>query len=240
MPCARIQSLSREGPGGRGPWSDPPDPERTPEPPRRPRQPIFNETPAVVVALAALILGVQALNAMSMGSGGIAHGLTFGLGAVVAGPDGGRFLGGLPSWVLHVFVHGGWVHAIINTVSLFAFGAAAARPFGRGAPAAIGFLAFFFTCAVFGAIAHELVHWSEGVRMVGASTAVSGLLAAAGWANGGRQGMLRLAAPWALINTVIAVVGGFAPIAIAWAGHVGGLVAGAALYPLFVRMFASR
>mgnify|MGYP006291228163 CR=1 FL=1 len=240
MTPARIPFFTRDEPGGSGPWGGAPEPGRAPEPPRRTRQPIFNETPGVVVALAAAILGVQALNAMSMGSGGIAHGLTFGLGAVVAGPDGARFLGGLPSWVLHVFVHGGWVHAIINTIALFAFGAAAARPFGRGPSAAIGFLAFFFTCAVFGAIAHELVHWTEGVRMVGASTAVSGLLAAAGWASGGRQGMLRLAAPWALINTVIAVVSGFAPIAIAWAGHVGGLVAGAALYPLFVSWFRSR
>ena len=73
--------------------------------------------------------------------------------------------------------------------------------------------------------------------MIGASTGVSGLIAAAGWATGGQAGMLRFTAPWLLINIAMGVFDAFVGLPISWAGHIGGLLAGAVLYPLFVTGF---
>jgi CheY-like chemotaxis protein len=76
--------------------------------------------------------------------------------------------------------------------------------------------------------------------MAGASTAVSGVLAGAGWAAGGRMGMLRLAGPWLLINIALGLAGVFMNVPISWSGHIGGLLAGALTFPLFVRVFRER
>ncbi|MFW6413549.1 MAG: rhomboid family intramembrane serine protease, partial [Oceanicaulis sp.] len=147
---------------------------------------------------------------------------------------------GLTPYVLHVFVHFGWLHALMNLGALIAFGAAAVRPFGKGLRASLGFLAFFFACAIAGAVLSKAVHWSEPSVMVGASTAISGVLAAAGWAFGGRAGMLRIAVPWLVINAVLALADPVFNHPIAWAGHIGGLVIGMVCYPLFVRTFRAR
>jgi membrane associated rhomboid family serine protease len=73
--------------------------------------------------------------------------------------------------------------------------------------------------------------------MGGASTGVSGLIAAAGWVRGGFRGMLGLALPWIGFNIVIALTGMVLPIPISWAGHIGGTVAGALLFPLVLAVF---
>lgn len=196
---------------------------------------------ATVIVMCALILATHAVDAWAQSTGHVLHGFIMWAGALVTmreafgAPE--APLGGFSPYVLHVFVHGGWWHALLNTGALLAFGSAAALPFGRGISAVAGFLAFYFTCAIAGAGLHAAVHLNDPTIMVGASTAVSGVLAAAGWAQGGRMGMLRLAVPWLLINAVIAVAGQFYPIPIAWAGHVGGLLAGMLLYPVFVRVF---
>ncbi|MEO1039978.1 MAG: rhomboid family intramembrane serine protease [Pseudomonadota bacterium] len=204
-------------------------------PPGHINQPVFNDMPVLAVALALGVIATHALSQFGMG-----REFFLLMGVVVAGPDEGRAFGGVHAWFLHVFVHGGWLHAGINAAAILAFGAAAARPFSNSALGAFGFLAFFFTCALAGALAHEAVHWNEGTAMVGASTAASGLIAAAGWVRGGLAGMARLAVPWALINVALAVIGGFASTGLAWAAHLGGLAAGAALYPVFLAVFSPR
>ena len=76
--------------------------------------------------------------------------------------------------------------------------------------------------------------------MGGASTGVSGLLAAAGWVTGGLTGMLRLALPWIAINLFIALTGAVFPVPIGWAGHIGGTLAGMLLTPVFLAIFSQR
>lgn len=212
-------------------------------PGRAPRQPAFN-VPAVIVVLAAAILVVQLLMAWSLDSGNRIHALILWLGAVRTGAAADQFppapVFGLAPYVLHAFVHFGWMHTLVNLGALVAFGSAAARPFGPGLKATFGFLAFYFACAIAGALLSTLVNWNEASIMVGASTAISGLVPAAGWAYGGRSMMLRLAIPWLGLNGVLALAEPFFDHSIAWEGHVGGLLMGMAAYPLFLALFRTR
>ena len=216
-----------------------PDSERFSAPP--PRQPVFNGVPGVVLVLCAVILAVQALDSWSIANDRVFHAVALRWGAVVTGELAERWppvpWGGFAPYLLHMAVHAGWWHALMNAGALLAFGAGAYRPFGRGPAAAIGFLAFFIVCGIAGAALHAALYDAlhQDSYMVGASTAISGVLAGAGWARGGRAGMMRLAAPWLVINLAIAAFGAFADLPIAWAGHIGGLLAGAILYPGFVR-----
>ncbi len=211
-----------------------------PPPPRR--EPAFIGLPLIVLALIAVILGVQALAAWSEAGDGRLHAMIVNHGALATGGLKDEFApapwGGLSPYLLHVFLHWGWTHTLINAGALLAFGAGAMRPFGTGLKASLGFLAFFLFCGVCGAV---FADFAEPYRlMAGASTAVSGVLAGAGWAAGGRMGMLRLAGPWLLINIALGVAGVFMNVPISWSGHIGGLLAGALTFPLFVRVFRER
>lgn len=201
------------------------------------RNPVFNDVPAAVVWLTIAIAacGVAAELYAPF------RDLAFEWGAFfpVFAFDRPGAAPAIAPWFLHVFVHGSWMHLVMNTLALLAFGAASARPFGRGVKASAGFLLFFFACALAGVFAQYLVDPVSQIPMVGASTGISGCFAAAGWARGGLRGMLSLALPWLLINIVLALAGTQMWIAIAWAAHIGGLVAGAILYPLFLAAFRS-
>lgn len=210
-----------------------------PDPGPKPREPLINGLPGVVLVLGAVMLGVQIVDSMAAEQGGLAHGLIYWAGTLRTGataevfPPAPGF--GLSPYVLHAFVHFGWAHLLINLGALAAFGSVSRAPFGAGLRGDLGFLAFFFACAIGGAVLHQLTHMTEPSMMAGSSTAISGLLAAAGWVRGGRASMLRLAVPWLLINLVIAAAGLMFPIPLAWAGHVGGLLVGMATFPVFVR-----
>lgn len=209
------------------------------------RAPVFNYMAPVVLLLAGLMLASQTVETLAVMTGwNEVHGVMLWLGTVRTGgvldylPEPPVF--GLTPYVLHVFVHFGWLHLLMNLGALIAFGPVAARPFGRGWKSAPGFLAFFFVCAIGGAAATALVNAGTPSVMAGASTALSGLIAAAGFAAGGRGLMGRLALPWLAINVVLALVDLVYPQPIAWEGHLGGLFVGWAIYPFFVRLFAWR
>ena len=88
------------------------------------------------------------------------------------------FLGdGSPQWwtlITYAFLHGGWLHVGVNCVWLAAFGSPVARRFG-----APRFLAFCAFAAIAGSAAHYLTHMTDLEPVVGASAAVSGVMAAA-------------------------------------------------------------
>lgn len=204
-----------------------------------PRQPIFNTLPPVILWLVAIMVVVHGLTTISE---------TFQIqaffwGAVITEPLLSQLpprpLSGLPSLLLHVFLHGSWMHLGLNVFILMATANAAARPFGSGPRGIFGFLAFFFVCSAVGAAFHIFLQGGEG-PMIGASTGVSGMMAAAGWAVGGRQGALQFVLPWLVINLAMAIFDTAFGLPISWAGHIGGLLAGAILYPTFVRQFFSR
>lgn len=88
------------------------------------------------------------------------------------------FLGdGKPLWwtpLTYAFLHGGWPHVGVNCLWFAAFGSAVARRFG-----APRFLFFCAAAAIAGAAMHYVTHMTDLEPVVGASAAVSGVMAAA-------------------------------------------------------------
>jgi membrane associated rhomboid family serine protease len=143
-------------------------------------------------------------------------------------------------FVSYMGLHADWTHLAINCFWLLAFGPVVARRFG-----AVLFLAFFLVCGIAGAVTYLAFNWGAEVPVVGASGAISGLMAAAlrmlpgqaPWAVPheaplapifSRQ-ILVFAAVWAGINVVAAVTGlgvGDESGMIAWQAHLGGFAAG--------------
>lgn len=191
--------------------------------PRR-REPLFNRFPPVLIWLGGAIALVSMLQLF--GPPGMQHWLLR-AGAIItgagAGPHPPRPLGLAAPYVLHVFLHGGLLHLFINLGALIAFGPPVAEALGRGFRGTAGFLIFFFICAACGAAGQVIAaHGQPGIA-VGASSALSGVLAAAGYARSGWSGAVRIGGPWLLINVVLAMTTLALSIPIAWAAHIGGL-----------------
>jgi membrane associated rhomboid family serine protease len=146
---------------------------------------------------------------------------------------------GIP-FLSHIFLHGDWPHVILNSLWLLAFGPIVARRFGGTL-----FILFFLVCGAVGAAAYLLFNWGSPDPVVGASGAVSGLMAAGlrlmpglfSWAIPGEMRLapilsrpiLTFTAAWAALNVVVGLIGaGFlgSSGAIAWQAHLGGYFAG--------------
>jgi len=77
-------------------------------------------------------------------------------------------------FVSHMFLHLNYTHVIINCVWLLPFGSIVARRFGS-----VTFILFFLVCGIFGVVAYLITHWGSIQYAIGASGAISGLMAAA-------------------------------------------------------------
>jgi membrane associated rhomboid family serine protease len=162
--------------------------------------------------------------------------------------------GGDAPWslVTYAFLHAGWEHVIFNSLWLLVFGSPVLRRFGFAR-----FTVFFVISAAAAAAFHALLKPTDVSILVGASGAVSGLTAAAlrfAFVTPGFGGdsvhasapPLRVAfqdrrvvafvAVWFGINLLAGFglpVSGSAEVQIAWQAHVGGFLAGLALFPVF-------
>ena len=103
-------------------------------------------------------------------------------------------LGGVWTLLTYALLHGSWAHVAINSVWLVAFGPPVARRFGS-----LRFLLFFAMTAIAGGLAHWAANPMDASPLIGASAAVSGLMAAAarfifqpGAALSGRRDVSRL------------------------------------------------
>jgi membrane associated rhomboid family serine protease len=143
-------------------------------------------------------------------------------------------------FVSYIGLHSGWTHLAVNCSFLLAFGPIVARRFGN-----VLFLLFFIICGVAGAITYLAFNWGSPVPVIGASGAISGLMAAAlrmlpGQAPWVVSEEVPLAAPFSrqmLVFTAVLVafnlltgitgvsVGGESGL-IAWQAHLGGFAAG--------------
>ncbi|HEY7609088.1 MAG TPA: rhomboid family intramembrane serine protease [Alphaproteobacteria bacterium] len=152
--------------------------------------------------------------------------------------EGGR--AGYVGLLTHMFLHGGWVHLIVNMIVLWSF--------GRGLEPAMGsirFVLLYLSAGVLAALAHGIVNGQANVILIGASGAIAGVVGAAAIAAP-RMPVIFVIFPMPLWIAVIALVAlHIAAIAfdwepeIAWHAHLAGLAVGALLYPLLRRRSAA-
>ena len=221
-----------------------------------PRQPVFR-APAVVVWLIALLAAVHAARVLQPGRAD-ALVYQFGLWPVrysrafldshMANP--GTVWEQAVPFVSYMGLHASWTHLAINSLWLLAFGPIVARRFGW-----VLFLVFFIVCGVAGGLCYVALAWGSAVPVVGASGAISGLMAAAlrmlpaqtPWAVQGQtplapifsRQILVFSAIWAAVNLLAGLTGlgmGGESGLIAWQAHLGGFIAGLFLCGLFDTM----
>ena len=161
----------------------------------------------------------------------------------------------LPDWmsvVSYAFLHGGFMHLIGNMLFLWVFGDNVEDAMGH-----LRYLVFYLICAAAGGFAYAVMDQNSEVPLIGASGAVSGVVAAylmlhprvKVWVLVLGRIPLRLSAVWLLGAWVLYQVYNAITAAdsqVAWIAHLGGLAAGAVLVvvmrrpgvPLFDRNLA--
>ncbi|WP_162914259.1 rhomboid family intramembrane serine protease [Taklimakanibacter lacteus] len=210
--------------------------------------PIVNAPPIVLIVIAVLI-GIHAALVFAGQDWEIWSLYAFALiPARFGGSESIAMIEGSQYWSLitYAFLHDGWLHVLFNSVWLLIFGTPVARQFGT-----LRFLLIALVSTLGGALAMIAVFWGTPVIAVGASAAVSGLLAAAIPVMFGRRGAPltfseflhnRRAIIFLLVFMGLTVLSGvqglpgFADNArIAWEAHIGGFIAGLAAYFLVMR-----
>jgi len=139
--------------------------------------------------------------------------------------------------ITYQFLHGGWLHLVINMVTLAAFGAPVERLLG-----ARRFVLFYLSAGVVAGFAHVLLNPGSADPVIGASGAVSGVFGAVLMLMryvGSLTSLYPVAAIWIALNVFFGIFGGTPGAdgaAVAWAAHIGGFVYGL----VAIRFFAPR
>lgn len=236
------------------------DPERAQEPddadgavpadaggsrPRRPREPLFN-LPPVVLALGGICVLVHLVRVYVL-TPEQDYALLVRTAFLPI-----RYTGGyepdvwaVASPVTYAFLHGGWMHLLLNMIWFATFGSPLANRLGGAR-----MLAFWIVTGIGAVLMHFVVHPFDDVPVIGASGSISGMMGAAARygfridRSQGRgifagallpvgtalrsRGVLSFLVVWFVINLVTGLVGLMpdqdAPIA--WEAHVGGFLAG--------------
>jgi len=147
--------------------------------------------------------------------------------------------------VTHIFLHGSWLHLIMNCGALIALGPGIAQRLGRDALGGLLFLGVFLICGLAGAAAFLALNGQDAVPMLGASGAICGLWGAASRLTGAGRAELwpilsrpvaRQIGSFIVMNLVVVALGatfglvsGAGAIGIAWEAHLGGFLAGLVL-----------
>lgn len=137
--------------------------------------------------------------------------------------------------VTYQFVHGGFLHLISNMAFLWVFGDNVEDAMGH-----FRFLVFYLLCGVAAALVHDFAQPESVAPLVGASGAVSGVIAAylmlhphvKVWVLVLWRVPIRLKAVWVLSFWVVLQVFNILTAendGVAWWAHIGGLAAGAVL-----------
>jgi len=150
-------------------------------------------------------------------------------------------LGTVISPIAYTFLHGGWLHLLINMAMLLAFGAAVGRRMST-----VRFLLLYFLGGIAGAGATLIFDPGARIPVLGASAAISALVGAvAAMALSPHRAAPRpfhdrrtawsFILIWVGLNLVFGLIPGEAFGAsgrIAWEAHLGGFFAGMILLPL--------
>ncbi len=234
----------------RGSWHMPPGM-------KPPREPMFN-LPTPVLVLAGVMIAIQAAQSYFLSLDQREFLLLsfaflparYGAAAQVFSFPGG-VLGDIWTFVTYAFLHGGWVHVLMNVVWMMIFATVIVRRIGT-----LNFALFFIITAAAGALVHLLIHFGSQSPLVGVSAVLSGAMAASarfafssGMGFSGLQGINRYPCQslselrrnsqamgfigiWLVLNLVFGVfsiLGGGASIA--WEAHLGGFIAGLLVFP---------
>lgn len=81
--------------------------------------------------------------------------------------------GALPTLFSYMFLHGGWLHVIMNLWALWLFGDNVEDRLGHAR-----YALFYLICGVFAALLHIVLHPNSAVPTVGASGAIAGVMGA--------------------------------------------------------------
>lgn len=153
-------------------------------------------------------------------------------------------------WLTTMFVHGGWFHILANLWSLWIFGDNVEAAMGR-----VRYVLFFLLAGLGGTLAHVYFNPDSTVPVVGASGAISGVMAAYFFLFPAARIVMLLPIffipfffqipawlyilVWIFIETMTGLTqvsnGGLEGGGVAVWAHVGGFAAGAVLYRLFLR-----
>ncbi len=207
---------------------------------QRPKEPLFN-APLIVIGMALVLVGLHGASYLLDDRGWVETTFNYALVPrrffAEAGSDvayvglGAKML----TLVSSAFLHGGWMHVIMNSGMLLAFGTPVARSVGAD-PVGVGkWLAIFFGAVLAGSLAYLALQGPMGGAAVGASGGVSGLMAAAmliapdGTVRSPMsRGFITFTAVFAVANVALAFAGPFVLGAgVAWEAHAGGYLAGA-------------
>ena len=222
------------------------------------RQPIFN-VPGIVLGLLAVLAAAHLARTMWLSPEQSAEWIeayafipahySASLMAAAHIDPGAWWRQALP-FVTYMGLHADLTHLAINSLWLLAFGPVVARRFGT-----VLFLVFFVVCGAAGAATHLALNWGSPDPVIGASGAISGLMAAAIRLLPTTQvppgpvlpifsrPMLLFALVWMGMNVIAGVTGmgvGGQTALIAWQAHMGGFIAGMVLVALFDRFSPKR
>lgn len=217
------------------------DASETPASSARP-QPIFN-APLIVVVMSISLVALYAAYAFAPFAEQQATLYDFALaperfwapaGSPKVYPD---VLSGLLTLASTALLHGDWMHVIVNSLMLLAFGTPVARTFGGG-PTGWGlWMIVFLGSVIAGSALYLAFATAETPYAVGASGGTSGLVAAAFLLDpyGMKRKLwdpefLKFSGAFAAVNALLTIVApSLLGMALAWEAHLGGYIAGAIL-----------
>jgi membrane associated rhomboid family serine protease len=149
-------------------------------------------------------------------------------------------------FITSIFLHGGWLHIVMNLWLLWIFGDNVEDRMGS-----LRFLAFYLTCGVLAGLLHVAANPQSNIPTIGASGAIAGIMGAYFFLFPYARIIiwvfflpLFIKVPaiaflgiWVMIQLYQATTGlsSADPSAqVAWWGHLGGFIAGMLLHPLFL------
>ncbi len=219
--------------------------------------PLYDGHPLKVIPFQLVTVAIIALCVLTFlwQSGGSAveqQRLTVGLGAIPAVVYG---LTEMPSQyvlipsqltlVTSLFLHGGWLHLVSNMLYLWVFGDNVEDEMGH-----LRFLLFYVLCGIAGGLVHVVLNAESQSPLIGASGAISGVLAAyliyhprvrilvlAFYRLPIRLPAYIVLGGWIVLQLFYAFQGGDSNTA--WWAHIGGFLAGLALAIPFRRQSAA-
>jgi len=191
--------------------------------------------PPALMWLIGINVAIQLLRTLLGDEADQALVLQFGLVPAAYSGGGHDLLAQVAAPLTYQFLHGGWMHLIINMVSLAAFGAPVERLLG-----ARRFVLFYLSAGLVAGLVHVVLFPDSVDPVIGASGAISGVFGGVLMLMryvGSLTSLLPVAAIWIGLNVFFGVVGGTPGAAgeqVAWTAHIGGFVYGLAAIRLFM------